>query len=344
MNKITVKNIKSATIHVVGNKSKEEGISFASSLTDLSASETFIRKLIENSFGTVDRKHFTYLERLELNPVYDFTSKIFDDNDSIIQQSVHLATHLYNQSLHPNIKSGEFFVILIDCELDGETSEALVMLKSEHKDPFLTTDNDGERISVRTLYGTSIKNLDKGCLILNQKREEGYIVLTVDRTNNGNDAHYWTESFLHVEDYEDDFHKTKHIAEVCTSFITQMQKEEESNRTEIAMAARRNQELMEQDSQVIEVSNLPNMLFDNEEHKQKFQEFLSQYETKHHPLPQSFTPKPEAVKRKAMGRLNSIRLDNNFEIRILNSQAEIIRGYDEEKGMYFYQLWYKEEK
>ena len=41
--------------------------------------------------------------------------------------------------------------------------------------------------------------------------------------------------------------------------------------------------------------------------------------------------------------MNSIRLDNNFEVKILNSQAELIRGYDEEKEMSFYKLWFDKE-
>ena len=53
--------------------------------------------------------------------------------------------------------------------------------------------------------------------------------------------------------------------------------------------------------------------------------------------------KPEAIKRKAIGRMNSIRLDNNFEVKILNGQAEMIRGYDEEKRMNYYKLWFNKE-
>lgn len=60
-------------------------------------------------------------------------------------------------------------------------------------------------------------------------------------------------------------------------------------------------------------------------------------------IPKTFMPKPEAIKRKSISRMNSIRLDNNFEVKILNSQAELIRGYDEEKEMSFYKLWFDKE-
>lgn len=343
MNKIVVKKIKAATIQVVGNKTKEEGISFATELTDLSSSEEFIKNLIEESFKTIDHKRFTYVDSLDLNPVYNFISKIFNNSQSFVKQSVNLATYLYGQSLHPNIKSGEFYVILADCQVENEMVEALIMLKSEHKDAFLTTDNDGKVISVRTVYGTSLKNIDKGCLVLNQKREDGYIVLTIDHTNSGNDARYWTDSFLHVVNCNDDYHNTLSVVNACSSFISEMQKSESADYLELALAASRNKELLNQDSTSIEVKQLPKMLFSNDEYKQKFQEFLVQYEELNGILPEIFIPKSEAIKRKAIGRMNSIRLDNNFEVRILNGQAEMMRGYDEKKGMSYYKLWFKKE-
>ena len=61
MNKINIKRIKAATIQIIGNKTREEGVSFATQLTDLNSSEGFIRQFVENSFKTVDKKHFTYI-------------------------------------------------------------------------------------------------------------------------------------------------------------------------------------------------------------------------------------------------------------------------------------------
>lgn len=49
MNKINIKRIKASTIQVIGNKTREEGVSFATRLTDLSSSEEFIKQFVENS-------------------------------------------------------------------------------------------------------------------------------------------------------------------------------------------------------------------------------------------------------------------------------------------------------
>ena len=107
MSQISVKNIKLATIQMVGNKTRGEGLSAALTLADVSGSSDFLTKLIEKSFTMDDLKCFSYIESVDLNPVYQFASKIFDDNEAFLKQSVNMATYLYDQSVHPNIRSGE---------------------------------------------------------------------------------------------------------------------------------------------------------------------------------------------------------------------------------------------
>lgn len=42
--------------------------------------------------------------------------------------------------------------------------------------------------------------------------------------------------------------------------------------------------------------------------------------------------------------MTTIKLDKNFDINIHGGEQYIVRGYDEERGMYYYQLFFKEEK
>jgi hypothetical protein len=63
--------------------------------------------------------------------------------------------------------------------------------------------------------GINLSKLDKGCLIFNHKKEEGYKILTVD--SNRYDARYWLEHFLSVDAFEDENFITKilEIPELC---------------------------------------------------------------------------------------------------------------------------------
>lgn len=42
--------------------------------------------------------------------------------------------------------------------------------------------------------------------------------------------------------------------------------------------------------------------------------------------------------------MSTIQLNKNFDINIHGGEQNIVRGYDEERGMYYYQLLFKEEK
>ena len=58
----------------------------------------------------------------------------------------------------------------------------------------------------------------------------------------------------------------------------------------------------------------------------------------------TFATASTAIKRRATGTMTTIKLDKNFDINIHGGEQFIVRGYDEERGMYYYQLFFKEEK
>ena len=58
----------------------------------------------------------------------------------------------------------------------------------------------------------------------------------------------------------------------------------------------------------------------------------------------TFETTSTAIKRRATGTMTTIKLDKNFDINIHSGEQYIVRGYDEERKMYYYQLFFKEEK
>lgn len=336
MSQIKVKEIKMATIQVVGNKTRGEGLSAATMLADVSDSRDFMTKLIEKSFLMDDLKCFSYVESVELNPVYQFVSKIFDDNEAFLKQSVNIATFLYDQSLHPNIRNGELYVLLAQCEYKKQLVDAVAILKSEKKDPFLATDNDGLEITARTMYGTGLKGLDKGCLVLNMERENGYVVGTVDNVNNGTDAQYWTDNFLHVTNCDDDYHQTAKLTEMLTDY-SKIVKEESV--MEGAIVAKRAVELLKTE-EVVRVDELADKLFDTDEQKRDFEDFRRSYEEENGGFAEEVTVIAKAASRKPVTRMNVLRLGNDFEVKVLNPNAEIEKGVDKASGKEYYTLYF----
>lgn len=331
---IKVKEIKIATIQVVGNKTRGEGLSAASVLADVSGSSEFLTKLVEKSFTMDDLKRFSYIESVELNPVYQFVSKMFDDKEAFLKQSVNIATFLYDQSVHPNIRNGELYVLLLECEYKKETVEAVAILKSEKKDPFLATDNDGREISVRTMYGTGLKGLDKGCLVLNVERENGYVVGTVDNTNNGSDAQYWTDSFLHVTNCDDDYHETVKLTEMLTAFSKQVA---EQSAAEGAVVAKKSTELLKK-GEAVQVEELADRICVNDEQREQFATFRREFEEEYGEFAEKVNVVAMAASRKPVTRMNTLRIGNAFEVKVLNIEARMEQGKDD-GGRYWKLYW-----
>ena len=116
-----------ATVQKVGNKSREEGIAFASKADDMSFASEFVSTLVKNTFKFDTFSQFDSIDSLDMNPSYRFVRKIFENKDEFVKQSNNLARHLYDQSIHPHISNGEFYVIYIDgCIINDETVDAVL--------------------------------------------------------------------------------------------------------------------------------------------------------------------------------------------------------------------------
>ena len=284
-----------------------------------------------------DLKCFSYIESVDLNPVYQFASKIFDDNEAFLKQSVNMATYLYDQSVHPNIRSGELYVLLLECEYKKNEVEAIAILKSEKKDPFLATDNDGREISVRTIYGTGMKGLDKGCLILNIDRENGYVVGTVDNTNNGSDAQYWTDSFLHVTDCDDDYHQTVKLMDMCKRFVKQQDGISDIDR---AVAAKKTADVFAL-GETIQIDALADMICQDDKQKREFAAYREAFEKQNGGVADEVNVVKKAAIRKQVTKMTTLKLGADFEVKVLNPEAKIEGGFDKKSGKKYYTLYYE---
>src|SRR5699024_952816 len=91
--------------------------------------------------------------------------------------------------------------------------------------------------------GVNLNKLDKGCLIFNTKveaSEEGeetsYKVLSVD--SNRYDTKYWLESFLGVEEMQDEAFFTKNYLNICKDFAKEVVLPAENKKQEVLFMIR----------------------------------------------------------------------------------------------------------
>lgn len=334
---VKIGNIRSAVVQRVGNKSNGDGVSFSDEVCQMESVEEPFLNLINSSFKFNDWKQFYFIDNLELNPTYRFVTKIFSDDTCIVQQANNLARHLYEQSIHPNIKIGEFYVVLLDnCEVDGKQTNAIGLFKSEVRETVLTIRRENNRLVLSPEMGMSLKKLEKGCVVFNVDKENGYKVAVVDNTGNDTDAHYWVDNFLHVHNCNDDFHQTERLLDMCTGFVKQLK---ELSDVESAIIAKRTANILSADD-VLQIDNLPDLICQNEEQKADFVTYRQNYEKEYGCFDQEVSIVKKATVSKPVKRMNTMRLGSDFEVRVLNPEAEIASGIDKNSGNKYLTLFY----
>ena len=82
--------------------------------------------------------HFKGKIDVSLASVANVSEDMFETREDFVKLSKQVATQLYNQSMHPKIKGGEFYVCFFkDAVVDGELCDAIGYFKTENKETFL---------------------------------------------------------------------------------------------------------------------------------------------------------------------------------------------------------------
>jgi hypothetical protein len=336
--------IKEIVLHSVGNKGLDEFLKLSKrtlNIDDLLAN--ILAKYFISSFKNNEYYILFHQVDLRLNEVYTYVSKIFDNPETLLEQSQNLAKHLYEQSTHPKIKGGEFYTVYFkDCIIDGETVDAVGLFKSENKDTFLKVYPSGEGFEIESEKGININKLDKGCLIFNTERENGYIVAVIDNTNKGVDAQYWIDDFLHVRPRRDEYYNTHQTLSLCKNFV----KEELPNQfdaskvDQIAILNKSVQFFKEKDN--FNLNEFTNEVMEQPEVIESFNRYKSIYQQEHEiDIADNFTISDSAVKKQARTLKSVIKLDTNFHIYIHGNRNLIEQGTDENGK--FYKIYYQED-
>jgi hypothetical protein len=282
---------------------------------------------------------------VNLNANYQFCSSIFDVPSNLLKESVNIAKHLFEQGNHPSIKSGDLFVALFnEVELDGKPHEVVGIFKSENPQTFIKVNQQGTDFTVDVEHGINISKLDKGCLVFNCEKAEGYKVCVVDNTNRGTDAQFWKDEFLQVKPAQDNFHSTKDFLTLCKNFVTkQLPNEFEVDKTQqIDMLNRSINYFKEQDD--FDVQDFTQSVIQHPEVIESFNQFKRQYETENEvEFADSFEISDAAVKKQNRVFKSVLKLDKNFHIYIHGDRNLIEKGVDKD-GRKYYKIYFDEEQ
>ncbi len=338
--------IESISLHKVGNKAEEEGITF--SKAPLKVSETIHELLMQyflSPFKKLEFYHFTHDNDLKFNEVYQYATEIFDDPDNVHEVSVKLAKRLYEKSDHPRIIPGEFYTVYFNhCMLNDQLVDAVGLFKSESKETFLTVYPSGQSFEIDHDDGVNINKLDKGCIIYNLEKENGYLLEVIDNRNKNTDAHYWFDEFLGVINRRDEYFQTNQAIQMCRNFVTQqLPGEFEADKASQADMLNRSAKYFKE-KETFDMEEFSQEVIEQPEVIESFNKFRQEYSEDHETeFPESFDISAPAVKKQSKFFKSVIKLDKNFHIYIHGDKSRVNRGYDEESGLNYYQLFYENE-
>lgn len=339
-------NIEKVSVHTVGNKTNGDELHLSKSLLD--TRDLRVRELLFkfflSPFENPEFYSFTFTnEDFTLNPIFNFASQIFDNVKTFHRNSVNIAKHLYELSIHPQIKSGDLFIVYFsDISIEDELTDAIGIFKSENRQAFLKLDNSKEDFSIQYDDGINIEKLDKGCLIFNTDRDTGLRVCIIDKSNKTVEARYWKDSFLQLKPCGDDFHYTKEFMNITKNFVTtQLDEDFEVSKADKIDLLNRSVEYFKT-HESFDKKEFEKEIFQDSGIINSFRNFDSTYRQENEiELTDNFDISPQAVKKQARVFKSVLKLDKNFHIYIHGDRNMIEQGEDS-KGK-FYKIYFKEE-
>jgi hypothetical protein len=337
------------SVHRVGNKSQNEF--YALSDDALKIEDEFLNQLLLKYFLSPFEKvnevyHFTHPgDELELNEMFHYATAAFADPGSFHEITQKITKYLFDLSDHPRIKAGELYIVYFnEVQLEGQLLDAIGIFKSETKETYLKVFPDAGGFHLEyEQEGINIQKLDKGCLIFNSEKEGGYKVLVLDKTNNS-DAVYWKDDFLKLKVRNDSFNKTSTTLNVYKNFVTEKLDDdfEVSKADKIDLLNRSIKYFKEKET--FDIDEFSEEVIGNEKAAESFKNYTRNYEEEFDTdLSASFDISAAAVKKQSRVFKSVLKLDKNFHIYIHGNKELIEKGFDDDKAMNFYKVYFKEE-
>jgi hypothetical protein len=337
--------LEAQSVHLVGAEAEGgELVLSGSPLVTDDETEAVMMRYFLSAFKTDELFCFSHSSDLAMNEVFTLVSRIFDQPDTLHEQSAHIARFLHECSTHPNIKSGEFYVVYFrDCILEGEMMDAVGLFKSEHKASFLKVKHAGSAFQVAADQGVNVNQLDKGCLIFNTEGDSGFAVAVVDKTNKGSDARYWKDDFLHLSPRADEYHFTSNAIELCKSFISkEMPQNFEVSPADQADLLNRSAQFFKEHEE-FSIEEYAGEVIVDKQVIDEFTRYKSDFEQQREvEVGEGFAISGSAVKKQSRVFRSVIKLDKNFHIYVHGNREMIERGVDAD-GRKYYKVYFDEE-
>ncbi len=331
-------------VHRIGNKLRQEGVEFSKRPLKLTSSQVqpllyFFFNHFEKAEGTLRLSHPAGLEQ---NAIFAISARLFKAG-SLEEESRKAAEHLYDVSDHPKINAGNLYVAYFrNVRFNGKLSDAVGYFKSDHIDQFLNVEIARGNATLTLNAGTRIKSFDKGSLIINRSAADGFRV--VQAVSHSEEAAFWIEKFLKVQEVADTGTHTRDLLSICKKYAGSI--EGSCDPTAKAHFLDSVYSYFSENSNFAETKFLASI---PEASRESFSKFYTQKKVDSElNVPSDFAVAPSIVKKQKTKFRAVIRLDDRIEIKIhpnllADGQQSIEKGYDAKLKRNFYKIYFTEE-
>lgn len=334
--------------HFVGNKQREEPLFLAPELTRVAPLAA--PHLREYLFGHLPQDEvfaFTHPVSLEMNDVLLIAASIFANHreEHFISASQALARLLFEKTEHPMIKSGQLSIVYLkNAILEDEMTDAIGIFKSESESPFLKFHQEEDGYLIQSDMGFDVKALDKGCIIYNTDRSDGYKVILRDNVNKTGEAAFWKDSFLGLKPLGNEYFQTSQYMAMTKQFVERELHEAEGfHRTDQIDVLNKSINYFKSNEQFSQ-TDFENKVLADSVLIDQFRSFDKQYcQQNGIDLPAEFEISGAAVKKQASTLKSILKLDKNFHIYIHGPKELIEKGVDPD-GRKFYKIYYEKDE
>lgn len=334
--------IENLYIHKVGNRSRNEKLFISQEPYELNDEiRPHLKEFFLKPFREKELQFNKFSEESNLSSILNTNWNDF--NELTFSESI--ARHLFSCGKHPHIKTGELYVCRLENILiENEKFNAIGVFKSEVKQEFIQFEQKESRLDAILKEGVNLNKLDKGAIITIEDEPR---ILYID--SNRYDTKYWIEDFLGVEEMEDsDFHTKKYL-KFCQDFAKEVILPAEDKQQEVMFMNRAVNHFASNDD--FQEDSFINETIENPELIPEFNNYKLEKGLKYNiedltEFPISNTA-VSAIRKKLKSLIN---LDTNISIKLdfINPESAekfIQKGWDEEKQMYYYLVYFnKEEK
>lgn len=347
---LTEAKLSGLAVHKVGHKIKNDPFVISDDLVKFDdIMEGILLDFFTKSFKTDSFYKFHHETELSQNVLYNCCYKIFNGigTADLLEQSAIILEHLHSYSVDPHIKGGELFVAqLSDCIVDNNSLKAVGIFKSENKDIFLQFEEGQNQFNIDAVQGVSTRRLDKGCIVFNTFAEDGFSVLMVDR---GSDQGvYWRDEFLNIIRIQDYSYQTEAYMELAKDFCDEVVAQDTDSRDQVVFMNKAYNYF--QRKEVYDADDFKNEVISEPKFYDQFDAFKTTYEEEQGlESGEGFPISKYAVRSKKKEFPNQIKLDTQIEIKLNSrhigaSEQFLERGFDEQRGMHFYKIYFNDEE